>query len=369
VYVVAHNGAAIFGGGEKGTALLLQGLQRRGHRVLMLCRDREMAARIADLCAIPTGVAPIGGDAMLPHALRFAATLRRHRPDALILTTFKKVTLAGIGARLAGVPRVVQRIVLSTDVPRGARYRFAMRRLVDAVTLNAAAMREPFLARAPGLDPSRVVTLYDGVAVPERTAEPGAVRRTLNLPEGAFVIGALSRIARQKRFDRLMEALAMLPRHVHCVIAGEGTGVDALRAKAAEIGVADRLHLLGFRRDVGDVLSALDLFVVSSDSEGMANAMLEAMSLGIPIVSTPVSGAAEALDAFADGTAPGVVTAEFDARSLADAVSSVAGDAGRLREMGDAARRRISERFSYEAFLDRWEALLLHGPEALEAVP
>ena len=101
MFILAHNSSKAFGGGEIGTVLLLAGLQRRGHRVLMLFRDPEKADRAASY-GIPTGVQRVGGDAMLPDAARLAARLRAERPDAVILTTFKKVFLSGLGARMAG---------------------------------------------------------------------------------------------------------------------------------------------------------------------------------------------------------------------------------------------------------------------------
>ncbi|HEU0077147.1 MAG TPA: glycosyltransferase [Longimicrobiaceae bacterium] len=356
MYVLAHNGSSILGGGELGTTHLLAGLQERGHRVKMLCRDAAMAERIGGY-GIPTGVAHVGGDAMLPDALRFAAALRRERPDALVLTTFKKVFLAGMGARLAGVPRVVQRIVLSTDVPRGARYRLALRRFVDVIALNAGVMRPAFLAADPELDPTRVRVVYDGVRVPPRSGEPGGVRRALGLPAGARTVGAVARLAKQKRFERLLGAVALLPADVHCVLAGEGDERAALEALAAELGIAGRVHFLGFRADVGDVLDALDVHVVCSDREGMANAMLEAMSAGVPVVSTPVSGAEEALEPLPGGRRPGLVVAPRPAE-IAAALVRMLDDPARLAEMSAAARERVEERFSFEGFLDRWERLL-----------
>lgn len=357
MYVLAHNGSPFLGGGELGTTLLLAGLQERGYRVKMLCRDAAMAERVASY-GIPTGVLKVGGDAMVTDALKAAAAFRRERPDALILTSFKKVVLAGLGARLARVPLVVQRIVLQSDGPaRGARYRLALRHFVDVVALNADAMREPFLAADPRLDPAKVRTVYDGVRTPEVTAKPGALRREAGIPEGARVIGAVARLARQKRFDRLLLALAALPEDVHCVIAGEGEARAGIEDFATALGVRDRLHLLGFRRDVGDVLDALDLFVVSSDKEGMANAMLEAMAMGVPVVSTGVSGAAEALAPLPDGRRPGTVVG-FEAEPLAGAIREMLDDPERLRGAGEAARERIREVFRFEAHLDRWEAVL-----------
>lgn len=371
MFILAHNASGILGGGEIGTALLLAGLQRRGHRVLMLMRDAAMADRVAQAYGIPTGVQRVGGDAMLPDAVRLAARIRRERPDAVLLTTFKKVALAGLGARMAGAPFVVQRIVLQGDTPaRGARYRVALRRFVDVVTLNADAMRPAFLAGDPGLDPSKVVTILDGVRAPVRTREPGAVRRELGIPPDAFVVGCVARLARQKRFDRLLRALTAgngdrgtangRPQPIHCIIAGEGEELEPTRALAAELGLADRVHFPGFRRDVGDVLGALDLFVVSSDREGLANAMLEAMAFGLPAVSTDVSGAREALDPAEGGGRAGIVTG-FDDGELADAIAALMRDPDARRAMGDAARTRAERRFGVERFLDDWERLLQDG--------
>lgn len=363
MYILAHNSSNAFGGGEIGTVLLLAGLQRRGHRVLMLFRDDENAARAASY-GIPTGVQRIGGDAMLPDAARLAARLRRERPDAVILTTFKKVFLSGLGARMGGAPFVVQRIVLQGDTPaRGARYRLALRRFVDRVVLNADAMRAPFLAGDPALDPAKVVTILDGVRAPARSREPGAVRRELGIPADALVVGSVARLAGQKRFDRLLRALALLPEPVHCIIAGDGPAMELIRELAAELGLADRVHLAGFRRDVGDVLDAIDLFAVSSDREGFANAMLEAMAFGISIVSTDVSGAREALDAAPGEPRAGIVTG-FGEAELAEAIGGLLRDAEARRRMGEAARARAVRRFGQERFLDEWERLLEDGVRA-----
>ncbi|HEX2079135.1 MAG TPA: glycosyltransferase [Longimicrobium sp.] len=360
MFVLAHNSARAFGGGEIGTVLLLAGLQRRGHRVLMLFRDEQNAARGAGY-GIPTGVQRVGGDAMLPDALRLAARLRRERPDAVLLTSFKKVMLAGLGARMAGAPFVVQRIVLQGDTPaRGRRYRIALRRLVDRVVLNADAMRPAFLAGDRQLDPAKVLTIVDGVRAPPRTREPGAVRRELGIPPDARVVGSVARMASQKRFDRLLRALALLPEPVHCIIAGEGEAMEPTREVAALLGMADRVHLLGFRRDVGDVLDAFDVFVVSSDREGMANAMLEAMAFGLPVVSTEVSGAREALDASSGEPAAGIVTG-FHEDQVAEAVAALLRDPGARKRLGEAARARAERRFGEERFLDEWERLLADG--------
>ena len=100
MYVAAHNGARIWGGAERATTRLLAGLQGRGHRVLLFCNQPLVAERASAL-GVPTEILALGGDIALPHALRFASRLRRDRPDALVVGTYKKLFLASLGAHLA----------------------------------------------------------------------------------------------------------------------------------------------------------------------------------------------------------------------------------------------------------------------------
>ncbi|HET9984610.1 MAG TPA: glycosyltransferase family 4 protein [Longimicrobiales bacterium] len=366
MYVIAHNGARIWGGAERATALILAGLQHRGHRVLLLCNAPLVADRARAL-RVPAELQPLGGDVAVHHAVALARRLRRERPDALLVGTFKKLWLAAPAARLAGVPRVVARIGLETDTPRSAKYRFVLGRWVDAVAVNAGHMAPPFLA-LPGWTPERVVTIHNGIQPSRRRLPAGAVRAALGLAPDTPVIGTVARLARQKRLDRLLRVLAALPARVHAVVAGEGEERAALTRLAGELGVGRRVHFLGHRDDVADVLGALDVYLVTSDREGMSNAMVEALAAGVPVVSTPVSGAAEALDPLGDGTAPGVV-ATFEVERLAAAVSRLLVDPALRHGMAAAARARAAERFSYERMIDRWEDLLAPArPSAREAL-
>ncbi len=343
------------GGGELWAARLLRDLTRRGHRGLMLVRDANVQEQVQAL-GVEARVAHLGGQIMLPDALRLAAGLRRRAPDAVLFTTFKKVWLGGMGTALAGVPRTVLRIGLATDLPRRSwTYRYAIRRWVDTVVVNAESIRRDVLDDLPDLSPARVRTVWNGVRRPP-VLQPGTLRRDLGIGPDTPLVGSLARLVRPKRLDRLVRAVAELP-DVHCVLAGAGPDAAALSALADTVGVADRVHLLGHREDVGDVLSDLDLYAVTSDAEGMSNAMLEAMSLGIPVVSTPVTGADEALDPFADGAAPGRL-APPDPAGFAGALAELLADPDTRRSMSAAARRRAAERFDADARVAEWEKIL-----------
>jgi glycosyltransferase involved in cell wall biosynthesis len=355
MFLVAHVGARVWGGAERAVAHLLAGLQARGHRVLLLCND-PVVATPARAMGVPAEILPLGGDVSVHHAVRLAARLRGIKPDVLLVGMFKKVWLAGLAGRMAGVPRIVARVGLQSDVPRNRKYRFTFRRLVDHVVVVAERLAPAYQA-LPGYGAARVSVIPNAVNVPLRRLPGGFLRASLGIPPDAPVVGAIARLATQKRLDRLLDAVARLPEDVHCLVAGEGPCGNALREQAEAAGIAPRVHFLGYHADVGDVLDAIDVFAVTSAQEGMSNAMLEAMAAGVPVVSTPVSGTEEALRGDDDGEAPGLVV-DFDPGAIADALRAVLADRSRREAMSRAAARRAAEAFSFPPVLDRWEQVL-----------
>jgi glycosyltransferase involved in cell wall biosynthesis len=354
MFIVAHVGARVWGGAERAVAALLAGLQQRGHRVLLLCND-PVVADPARAMGIPAEILPLGGDVAVHHAFRLAARLRELRPDALLVGMFKKVWLAGLAGRMAKVPRIVARIGLESDVPRNAKYRVAFGRLVDHVVVVAERLRPAYQA-LPGWNAARVSVIPNAVHPPAPLLPRGALRASLGIALDAPVVGAVARLAGQKRLDRLLDAVARLPGDVHCIIAGEGPAEHALRQQAAAGGIAGRVHFLGYRADVGDVLAALDVFAVTSAQEGMSNAMLEALAAGVPIVSTPVSGTDETLRATVEGVAPGMIV-DFDVDAIAAGLRAVLADPALRHAMSAAALRRAGD-FSFPRVLDAWESVL-----------
>ena len=352
--IVAHNGARIWGGAERATVSLLQGLGERGHEVLLLCND-EVVATQASSRGVRSEICVIGGDIMLHHSFRLARVLRKSGPDAFIVGTYKKLFLATLGARMAGVPRVVGRVGLESDTPRSLKYTFALRHWTDGIAVNARRMMSAF-ADLDGFGADKVRLIWNSVPPSLDANSSAKVRREFGLASGDFVIGTVARLARQKRMDRLIRVVSMLP-EVKCIIAGDGTARAELERLARELHVDDRVQFLGNRDDVRDVLDALDVFILVSDSEGMSNAMLEAMSRGVPVVTTDVSGAEDALAANDVYPEAGIITG-FDEISIADAVRKLRDDSDLRASLGRAARERAVNQFARDAMLSSWEEFL-----------
>ncbi|HMA20243.1 MAG TPA: glycosyltransferase, partial [Gemmatimonadaceae bacterium] len=129
-----------------------------------------------------------------------------------------------------------------------------------------------------------------------------------------------------------------------------------LASLVSELDLRDRVILAGHRDDTDAIFASIDVFVVSSDTEGLSNAMLEAMSRGVPVVSTDVSGAEDALTP-SDHSPAGIVV-DFTPEALARGIAEVRDDPAKREAMGTAARELASTVFSMDEMLDKWEAFL-----------
>ena len=360
LHVVAHNGAPEWGGAEIALTRILLGLRERGHRVTFFVA-KEPVAEGARRMGMETRRLPVGGDVAIHHALRVSRALRGAEADVLLIGTFRKTLHLAVGARLAGVP-VVSRIGMSSDLPRNAKYRFLFRHLVDRVAVNTGEIRADYLRALPGLDPRRVEVLGKGLDPVPRGEEDGRTRREVRdeagIPEDAFVVGSLARLVPEKRLDRWLAAVARLPDDVWGLVVGDGPERENLEREARRLEVHDRVRFVGYRETPRPWLGAMDVLLVSSSKEALANAMLEAMAVGTPVVSTPVAGSGDALLGNEGDVAPGVILADFEVGGMVEALRRLHDDAAATHRMGDAARARIARHFSRGAEIDRWEAIL-----------
>jgi len=162
----------------------------------------------------------------------------------------------------------------------------------------------------------------------------------------------VARLDPQKGLHDLVAAAALVP-EARVMVVGEGPERRALETRIAHLGLGDRVHLLGFRSDVPDLLAGSDLFVLPSLFEGLPLSILEAMAAGKPVVATAIGGNDEAV---VDG-ATGLLVPPGDPRALADAIRALLRDPERRRRLGEAGRRRAEAEFSAPAMVRRVAAV------------
>ena len=314
-----------------------------------------------------SGVEVIRLGRTLPIDLGLASKLRRIILEREIEIVHGYQAVDGIHLYLAsrGV-KSIKRVLSFQGFIQDSKNRLASRFLIPRMDGNIAVSRGMlrWLRDVDKLDTSRNFTVIYNGADPTRVEPTGkSVRAELELSRDAPMIGMVGNFYRDPRKDQLTvcRALPAVFEEVHnasCVFAGrEEAGAEHKLAACVEFcrenGIADRVHFLGGRSDVPDILAALDVFVFSSLHEGLPLAVSEAMLAGVPMI---VSDIEPLLEATGDGEFAEVFPVG-DEKVLAEKLISLCRDGDRRRNLAARAKTFASENFSIDAHLRQLRAL------------
>ena len=274
------------------------------------------------------------------YARWLAATLRRYGAAVAHSHEFSMAVYGGWAAWRAGIPHVI--------TMHGSRYyaarlrrRLAMRIAVAASGKLVAVSKQlaSHLSADLGIRASRVTVVANGVR--SRPILDSSLRAELGLGHDDRLLLAVGNLYPVKGHRVLLAALALLhERHpaLHLALAGRGELADQLHAWARQRGLTDRVHFLGLRSDVPNLLGGADIFVLPSLSEGLPLALLEAMFAGRPIVATSVG---EVPTALGEGDA-GLLVEPGDPVALAAALDRLLSDPREGERLGQVAARRAA---------------------------
>jgi glycosyltransferase involved in cell wall biosynthesis len=350
------------GGGPEKTILLGAALAPPGRIAVTVCYIRDVRDHVFDVRS-RTAAAVDYTEVLERHSFdpgiwrQLRDVIRSRDIDIIHSHDYKTDLLALLLARTQRIRPLATAHGWIRNTPRERFYCWADVRLLarfpSVIAVSEEIRTEIIAAGAP---PQRVHRIPNGVdheMYRPDAAVRGRIRRELRFSDECFVIGSVGRLASEKRFDLLLRAAAPLGAESAVVLAGDGAERDALHALAQQLGMRDRVHLLGLRGDVPDLLQALDLFVQSSDTEGLPNAVLEAMATEVPVVATRVGGTPELID---DGV-HGVLVPAGDAAHMRRAIMDVVEHRDAARGRALEARRRIEGELSFSARMNRVEAI------------
>jgi glycosyltransferase involved in cell wall biosynthesis len=197
-----------------------------------------------------------------------------------------------------------------------------------------------------GVARDKVTAVYNGVQLPKNHLSKSESREKFGIPSDALVIGTVARLTAMKGLDFSLTAFQTIAQqvpHAHYVLVGDGDDRARYEQMVKEFGIAERVHFLGYQDPVFDPLATMDLFLFPSLKEAMGIAVVEAMSLGMPVVSTNVGGLPEVIDA-SMGRLVNPSDADALARECLDLIQR-----GDLASLGLAARVKAESMFSVEA--------------------
>jgi glycosyltransferase involved in cell wall biosynthesis len=370
---IAHVLSSFDMGGQERVALDLATLQRAaGHRVLAIslaaAPDGPMASLFRAADVRTESVARRGPSFDPTLAVRIAKYLWRdgvevahtHNPQALVY--------GSPAAALAGAACVHTKHGINPDPSRRMWLRRAASKMVDAYVAVTPALARVAMTNQE-CAPTQLHVIPNGIDTqrfsPDLAAR-GRIRAELGIPEDAWVVGTVGRLAAEKNQALLIDAIAPIldPRR-HLVIVGEGPEREALAARASATWRSKFVHFTGARTDVESLLAAFDLFALTSESEGLPLVLLEAMAMGLPVLATAVGGVPDLVE---DGTT-GFLVASGDRVALTTQLIQLSSRPSAALEVAKTARNLVLERHSTKHMTRDYENLYQRVSRRADARP
>ena len=320
----------------------------------VLLNEGQLAAELRRL-GVPVVILDETRTSSLDIVIALVRILKEQRIELVHTHRYKDTVLGLIAARIAGVPHAVRTMHGLREPMRGwAHLKFGVYEALEKVALGcwadqviAVSKDMAGILRRTGYPASRITHIHNGLdlnAVRSLRSRQD-VRRELGVDPETYLIGAVGRLSPVKGHSSLLRAARLVlhkqPR-AKFLIVGDGPLSAELRAMAVELRIDGACLFAGHRTDVHDLLSAIDVFVLPSLSEGIPMALLEAMALGTPVVATAVGGIPEVVRHRVNG----ILVHSGDERALADACVALTVDrdlAGRLVTNG---RQTVEQAFS-----------------------
>ena len=335
-------------GGQNQVLLTVNGLREIGHRAALVAHpDGELRRRAAEgLELIP--LAP-RTEMDLSAAWRLARVVKRLQPAVVHAHDAHGVAMASLALSLGGTGTQGPALVASRRVDFHLRQNSFSRwkhRQVDCFICASEAIRQMLVA--DGVPPDRTVTVHEGIDLDHVRSAPAVnVHEAFWLPHRAPVVGNVAALVPHKGQRHLIEAAHLVIQQmpdVRFLILGEGELRDSLERLVREHHLEKHVFLPGFRTDVLGCMKGFDLFVMSSVTEGLGTALLDAMACGKAIVGTRTGGIPEVVE---DGET-GRLVPPRDHAAMAQAILNMLADDEQRRRMGEAGLARVQARFTVE---------------------
>jgi glycosyltransferase involved in cell wall biosynthesis len=354
-------------GGQRQVLLTVLGLRERGHRAALLAHpEGELAKRASeghDLLKLAPRT-----EVDLHAAWQLSRIIRDLKPDLVHAHDPHGVAAASLALAFSTSPEgpgliASRRVAFHLKPNAFSRWKY---RQVDCFIAASGSIHTTLLN--DGIEPSKIVTVYEGIDVHRIQAEPIAnIHAELWLPVRAPIVGATGALTAEKGHRHLIDAAALVVRDVpdaRFVILGEGDLRPSLERQVRDLHLEKHVLLPGFRADVLAFLRAFDVFVMPSIAEGLGTSLLDAMAASKATVATRTGGIPEVVS---DGET-GLLVPPRDDHALAIAISRLLKD-GPLRErMGQAGLARVATLFSADRMVDQTlEVYRAHGRHRGEA--
>ncbi len=339
-------------GGQRQSFFLAIELKRRGYSFQYVVQPGSPLHQKAIEAGLPVLPLKISGEADIFSILRLSLAMKRKRCRLVNYHDAHSVAVGSVAASLAKVPlRVISRRV-EFPLRKNMLSRRKYTKNVDAVIAISESVKNVLVDG--GVDAKRIHVIPDGIDFTPYNDKSAKdyLRRELSFAPDDFLVGIVAQLSNDKGHKYLIQASQHLREHspkIKIIIVGEGPLRMELNKLVKEIQGEDMVFFLGFREDIPQILNSLDVFVLSSEHEGLGSIIMDAMACRLPVVATRVGGIPELVDHLKTG----LLVPPQRPKSLAQAILKIYRDRELARRLGQKGYEVVHRKFSAESMASK----------------
>ncbi|MBN1388387.1 MAG: glycosyltransferase family 4 protein [Bacteroidales bacterium] len=341
-----------WGGGEKWSLTVAKEIYKSGHNVIMLAnKGSELFRRSAGEGLNTEGLNIKTTSFLNPFImLRIRKIYRTNNVRVVFLNLSIDLKTGGVMARFSGVPKIIYRRGMARPV-RGSRLnRYLLTRVATGIIANSEDTKQGILKNFAGiLDPGKISVIYNGVELP-RMKQEGRKGNKL-------IIGSAGRVSSEKGYISLVSLGRLLEGRgtdFEIILAGEGDQLSHIRDIVSQAGLGSRFRFPGFIKDMDQFYRTIDVLVLTSEKEGLANVLLESMSYGKPAIAFDIGSPSELIINGMNG----FIVEKNNIEAMAEKISELYNNPEILDSIGKNARETIISGFTLESHIEKIEQII-----------
>jgi len=356
--VCFFNSVKTWGGGEKWHFEMATRLHNKGLPVMIYTNKSSELRKRAVLANIPNYNLRINNLSFFNpfKIVKLAIQFKRLKIKTIILNLSADVKVAGLAAKLAGLPQIIYRRGSAIPIKNSLLNRFLLKRVVHQVIANSAETQRTILSKNPRLiSEHRIEIIYNGINLP--VYDQGKIEFSYRKDKDEVIIGNVGRLVKQKGQKYLIDLAIRLKKkttNFKILIAGEGKKETELANLVAQYKLEKHFEFVGFVNDMKGFMNSIDIFVLTSIWEGFGYVLVEAMASKIPIVAFEISSNPEIVE----HNKTGYLVPAFDMEAMTERVSHLIDDENLRKDIGEEGRLRVEKHFSIESTQRNLEKLL-----------
>jgi glycosyltransferase involved in cell wall biosynthesis len=346
-----------FGGAEKVVLQLANGMSKKANvSICVTKREGDLLSDVNDDVVVHALNSREGNDYSV--ISKIARIIKDNNIDVVHGHNWSVFIEAALASKYAGVDRFVHTIhgpYMSYDETILSKLKIYLRHVIERILslfvyrfISVSDSIKNYMSNQIGINEKRIQTIHNGIKGLLKKDRTDVSENTINLI-------SVGRVAKIKNHKLLLDALKIASENIdlHLTVVGDGPELENIKKQADDLSLNEKIDFLGFRTDIDDILKNMDICVVTSDYEGISIAILESMSVGLPVIATSVGGNPETVV----DNETGILIGKGDKDALALALIKMASDESLRKSMGEAGNKRFYNAFHEDNVLEQYSAV------------